>query len=76
MMSLPAIPILAEVRLVVTAEAGVLAAGLGPLLGVIMGGGSAGFVKVSTFLDTRPLLSVRIRMIEDRLQPGVSSKAN
>jgi len=70
----PATPIRAEFRLVV-AEAGVCAGGLGALRGVIIGGGKAGFEKVSTDLDTRPFFSVRIRIIEDRLQPGVSSNA-
>ena len=58
----PAIPIRAEVRLVEVgiADAGVLAGGLAPFLGVIIGGGKAGFVNVSTFLDTNPLFSVRI----------------
>ena len=58
---LPAIPIRAEVRLLLPeavgpgmhAEAGVLAGGLVPRLGVLMGGGgNAGFINVSTFLDT------------------------
>lgn len=72
----PATPIRAEFRLVVAeAEAGVRAGGLGALRGVIIGGGKAGFEKVSTDLDTRPFFSVRIRIIEDRLQPGVSSNA-
>lgn len=70
----PATPIRAEFRLVV-ADAGVCAGGLGALRGVIIGGGKAGFEKVSTDLDTRPFFSVRIRIIEDRLQPGVSSNA-
>lgn len=73
---MPATPIRAEFRLVVAvAEAGVRAGGLGALRGVIIGGGKAGFEKVSTDLDTRPFFSVRIRIIEDRLQPGVSSNA-
>ena len=45
----PATPIRAEFRLVV-AEAGVHAGGLGALRGVIIGGGKAGFEKVSTDL--------------------------
>ena len=47
----PATPIRAEFRLVVAeAEAGVRAGGLGALRGVIIGGGKAGFEKVSTDL--------------------------
>ena len=61
---LPAIPIRAEVLLPeaavavvgpggIHAEVGVLAGGLVPRLGVLMGGGgNAGFINVSTFLDT------------------------
>ena len=58
-----------------TAEAGVRAGGRGPLRGVIMGGGKAGLEKVSTDLETRPFFSVLILIIEDRLQPEVSSNA-
>lgn len=63
---LPAIPIRAEVLLLpeaavavvgpggIHAEVGVLAGGLVPRLGVLLmgGGGNAGFMNVSTFLDT------------------------
>ena len=64
-----AIPIRAEVLLLlpeadigpgpdggIHAEVGVLAGGLVPRLGVLPmgGGGNAGFINVSTFLDTRP----------------------
>ena len=76
----PAIPIRAEVRLVTfetgIADEGVFAGVLIPRLGVIIGGGNAGLVNVSTFLETIPLFSVRILMIEDLLHPGVSSNAN
>ena len=76
----PAIPIRAEVRLVTfetgIADEGVLAGVLIPRLGVIIGGGNAGLVNVSTFRETIPLFSVRILMIEDLLHPGVSSNAN
>ena len=73
----PATPILAEFRLVADeqADAGVRAGGLGALRGVIIGGGKAGLEKVSTDLETMPFFSVRIRMMEERLQPGVSSNA-
>lgn len=77
---LPAIPIRAEVRLVTfetgIADEGVFAGVLIPRLGVIIGGGNAGLVNVSTFRETIPLFSVRILMIEDLLHPGVSSNAN
>ena len=75
---LPATPILAEVlrvELVTVQDAGVLAGGLGTLRGVWIGGGNAGLVKVSTDLETSPFFSVRIRMIDDRLHPDVSSNA-
>ena len=76
----PAIPIRAEVRLVTfetgIADEGVFAGVLIPRLGVIIGGGNAGLVNVSTFRETIPLFSVRILMIEDLLHPGVSSNAN
>ena len=75
---LPATPILAEVlrvELVTVQDAGVLAGGLGTLRGVWIGGGNAGLVKVSTDLETSPFFSVRIRMMDDRLHPDVSSNA-
>ena len=83
-----AIPIRAEVLLLLPeavigpggmhAEVGVLAGGLVPRLGVLpmAGGGNAGFINVSTFLDTRPFFCVRMAMMEDLLHPGVSSNAN
>ena len=75
---LPATPILAEVlrvELATVQDAGVLAGGLGTLRGVWIGGGNAGLVKVSTDLETSPFFSVRIRMMDDRLHPDVSSNA-
>ena len=75
---LPATPILAEVlrvELVTVQDAGVLAGGLGTLRGVWIGGGNAGLVKVSTDLETSPFFSVRIRMMDERLHPDVSSNA-
>ena len=71
----PATPMRAEFRRVVTAEAGVRAGGRGALRGVIMGGGNAGLENVSMLFDTIPFFSVLIRIMEDRLQPEVSSKA-
>ena len=55
----PATPILAEFRLVADdehADAGVRAGGRGALRGVIIGGGKAGLEKVSTDLETIPVM--------------------
>ena len=55
----PATPIRAEFLLVAEAEPGVFAGGLGALRGVIIGGGKAGFEKVSTDLETIPEKAVQ-----------------